>query len=287
MYSGLLAYPQAREHCEQALALAREIGSLFWTRIATGYLASVAIMQSDLARAETVIHAALGTDIPAQTMAQRLVWCAAVELALAQGQSSRALEIIDQLISSTANVSKGRNSLRVAKLQGETLAVLQRTGEAEAALTEAQALAAAQGVRSMQWRICVTLGNLYQDQERNTEAEQVFVTARTLIEELAATIADETLKDNFLHRATAMLPHTRPLSPKHAAKQAFGGLTTREREVAALIAQGKFNREIADLLVVSERTIETHVSNIMFKLGFTSRRQIAAWTVEKGLTPNS
>ena len=110
---------------------------------------------------------------------------------------------------------------------------------------------------------------------------------RPLIEELAATIADGTLKDNFLHRATAMLPQTRPLSPKHAAKQAFGGLTTREREVAALIAQGKFNREIADLLVVSERTIETHVSNIMFKLGFSSRRQIAAWTVEKGLTSNS
>ena len=131
------------------------------------------------------------------------------------------------------------------------------------------------------------LGNLYQYQERNTEAEQVFATARTLIEELAATIADEPLKDNFLHKATAMLPHTRPLSPKHAAKQAFGGLTTREREVAVLIAQGKFNREIADLLVVSERTIETHVSNTMFKLGFTSRRQIAAWAVEKGLVPNS
>jgi DNA-binding CsgD family transcriptional regulator len=219
-------------------------------------------------------------------MAQRLVWCAAVELALAQGQPTRGLEIIDQLISFTANKSEG-SSLRVAKLRGETLAALQRIGEAEATLTEARALAAAQGVRSMQWRICVTLGNLYQYQERNTEAEQVFATARTLIEELAATIADEPLKDNFLHKATAMLPHTRPLSPKHAAKQAFGGLTTREREVAVLIAQGKFNREIADLLVVSERTIETHVSNTMFKLGFTSRRQIAAWAVEKGLAANS
>jgi DNA-binding NarL/FixJ family response regulator len=84
-----------------------------------------------------------------------------------------------------------------------------------------------------------------------------------------------------------MLPYSRPLSRKQAAKQAFGGLTAREREIAALIAQGKFNREIADVLVVSERTIETHVSNTMFKLGFTSRRQIAAWVVEKGLAPNS
>lgn len=52
----------------------------------------------------------------------------------------------------------------------------------------------------------------------------------------------------------------------------------------ALIAQGKTSRELADLLVVSERTAEVHVSNILGKLGFTSRAQIAAWAVEKGLT---
>ena len=138
----------------------------------------------------------------------------------------------------------------------------------------------------MQWRICIALGNLYQAQGRNTEAEQAFVTARTLIEELAATITDEPLRDNFLQRATAMLPYSRPLSPKQAAKQAFGGLTAREREIAALIAQGKFNREIADVLVLSERTIETHVSNIMLKLNLTSRRQIASWAIERGLTAN-
>jgi len=91
------------------------------------------------------------------------------------------------------------------------------------------------------------------------------------------------MRDNFLQRATAMLPYSRPLSSKQAAKQAFGGLTAREREVAALIAQGKFNREIADILVLSERTIETHVSNIMFKLSFTSRIQIASWAIERGL----
>jgi DNA-binding NarL/FixJ family response regulator len=53
--------------------------------------------------------------------------------------------------------------------------------------------------------------------------------------------------------------------------------------VAALIAQGKINREIAEDLVVSERTVESHVSNIMFKLGVQSRRQIREWAREKGL----
>jgi DNA-binding NarL/FixJ family response regulator len=50
-----------------------------------------------------------------------------------------------------------------------------------------------------------------------------------------------------------------------------------------LIAQGKYNREIANDLILSERTVETHVSNIMLKLGFTSRRQIVLWAVKKGL----
>ena len=70
---------------------------------------------------------------------------------------------------------------------------------------------------------------------------------------------------------------------RQTAKQAAGGLTAREREVAALIAQGKSNREIAAVLVLSERTIEGHVSNIFNKLGFNARTQIAAWAVEKGL----
>jgi len=135
----------------------------------------------------------------------------------------------------------------------------------------------------MQWRICITLGNLYQAQERTAEAEQAFATARTLIEELATTTTDEPLRDNFLKLATAMLPHTRPLAPKHTAKQTFGGLTVREREVAILIAQGKSNQTIADVLVVTKRTVETHIGNIMFKLGCTSRTRIAVWAVDTGL----
>lgn len=78
--------------------------------------------------------------------------------------------------------------------------------------------------------------------------------------------------------------HTSTPSPRQAAKEQFGGLTPREREVAELIAQGKSNREIAKMLVVSERTIEGHVSNILAKLEFTARTQIVAWAVQKGLS---
>jgi len=61
------------------------------------------------------------------------------------------------------------------------------------------------------------------------------------------------------------------------------GLTVREREVAALIGQGKTNSEIAAEFVVSKRTIETHVSHILSKLGFSSRGQIMRWAIDQGL----
>jgi pimeloyl-ACP methyl ester carboxylesterase/DNA-binding CsgD family transcriptional regulator len=60
-------------------------------------------------------------------------------------------------------------------------------------------------------------------------------------------------------------------------------LTPREREVVALIAQGLANREIAERLVITERTAEGHVQSILNKLGFNSRVQVVAWAVSQGL----
>ncbi len=65
--------------------------------------------------------------------------------------------------------------------------------------------------------------------------------------------------------------------------RARDGLTGREREVAALVARGYSNRQIADDLVVARGTVANHVAHILDKLGFHSRAQIAGWTVEQGL----
>jgi DNA-binding CsgD family transcriptional regulator/class 3 adenylate cyclase len=56
-------------------------------------------------------------------------------------------------------------------------------------------------------------------------------------------------------------------------------LSRREREVASLVAQGGSNREIAEELSISVKTVERHVANIMIKLGCHSRAQVAAWAV--------
>ena len=55
--------------------------------------------------------------------------------------------------------------------------------------------------------------------------------------------------------------------------------------MAGLIVRARTNREIAEALVLSERTVETHVENILAKLGLSSRREIAAWAIEHNLPP--
>jgi DNA-binding CsgD family transcriptional regulator len=71
-----------------------------------------------------------------------------------------------------------------------------------------------------------------------------------------------------------------PLAPPSLA--APPSLTPREREITVLIAQGHSNKGIAEELVISPATAARHVANILSKLGFTSRAQIAAWAAGNG-----
>ena len=70
-----------------------------------------------------------------------------------------------------------------------------------------------------------------------------------------------------------------PERPSTGARQR--GLTRREKAVAALVAQGLTNRQIAKELVLSERTVENHVANILKKLGLHSRERVAASITER------
>ena len=78
-----------------------------------------------------------------------------------------------------------------------------------------------------------------------------------------------------------------PRGPRPATRENPFGLTAREMAVIALITQGNSNREIAEAMIVSVRTVETYVTRILNKLGFHSRVQIATWAIEKRLWPST
>jgi len=85
-----------------------------------------------------------------------------------------------------------------------------------------------------------------------------------------------------LHPAIARLL-VQELSQPSDLPPAEEPLTEREVEVLQLIAQGLSNQEIADILVVGERTVSTHVSNILDKLHLANRTQAALYALRKGL----
>jgi non-specific serine/threonine protein kinase len=287
MYLSLLAFDAAQEHLEQGLALAQATRSANFVRQCAVVLALACILRNDLARAAEALNSAFEPDTGTRTFAQRIYWYARAELALAQGDAAQALRILDDLIASDPNATAQTVIPRLWKSRGEALLALGRLSEAETALQAAYKTVTTRGMPPLELEYRIALGKMYRLQRRRNQAEAEFEAARSIIEALAAHIPDEMLRKDFHERALAQIPALAPLSPLRAAKKAFGGLTARERQVAMFIAQGKSNREIAQALVVGERTIETHVENIFSKLGFDSRTQIAAWAVEKGLTQDA
>jgi DNA-binding NarL/FixJ family response regulator len=71
-----------------------------------------------------------------------------------------------------------------------------------------------------------------------------------------------------------------PPAPDRPSAYASSALTRREKEIATLVAQGLTNRQIAKELVVSERTVDKHVTNLLKKLNLHSRGQVAVRMAE-------
>jgi tetratricopeptide (TPR) repeat protein/DNA-binding CsgD family transcriptional regulator len=282
----LLALARAEEQLEQGLTLARQVGSTFFVWLGSGGLASVYILQGRLEAAETLL-----AELP-QDWIPTLFWArlAQVELALARQDAARMLQLLDDPLNALPAPKKAIGIVAFAygpalTLQGQALTLQGRLDEAEQVLHRARTMYTTYGIAQSLWKIHLALGKLYLAAGRPDEAEEAFAAARAQVDELAATLTDEELRETFRRRANTVIPPAQPLTPRQAAKEEFGGLTRRKRQVAAVVAQGLSNQDIADELVVSVKTVEAHVTRILSKLGFSSRAQIAAWAVGKGLAP--
>ncbi len=201
VYVELLAPNEARIHLEEALSQAQGLRSQYWINHVAGALAAVYFLLDDLIGAQRAIETAISSQTAMDTMGKRYCWARRAELALLHGDPALALEIVERLIASALGMAAGGVITFLWQLKGDALAAMGRVDEAIQLLQAALANGLALDERYLLWRGHASLGRLYRKMNRPEEAQEQFSTAHELVKELAATVPDETLQDNFRQRA--------------------------------------------------------------------------------------
>jgi predicted ATPase/DNA-binding CsgD family transcriptional regulator/DNA-binding XRE family transcriptional regulator len=274
----------AAQWAERAWSIAKAARSTTLEREVGHKVVRVRAAQGAFAEADDLLAALLPPpDEPLESsLMLRRLRLARAELALARGSHDEALAEVDALIATAHNPAK-MVLPALWYVRGAALAELRRYDEANAVLAEGFAAAQAGGRRPLASRILAARAAVAIGQRRRAEAATLLDEAHALIDALCATLHEPALRAGFRQRARAALPALPLVTPRQAIKHVFDGLTDRELDVARLIAQGYSNRQIAEALGLSERTVGAHVGNILTKLGLRSRLQVASWAVEKGI----
>ncbi|BCX04973.1 MAG: hypothetical protein KatS3mg053_2911 [Candidatus Roseilinea sp.] len=282
----MAAWAPARAHLELGLALARETNSTIWQHFCAAFLTLALIALDDLRTADATLRGEWSDETPMNGVGFRQLWAARAELLIAQGEPKRALDVIERLINTVPNFGMHRSDKipYLVWLRGEALIALGRAHEAAKAIEAGLSGARECDLPALEWRLGVSLGKALLAEGKRDDAATAFANARRLAETLAGNLDDDALRGGLLKTATVSMSRVVLDSPRRKAKAQYDGLTRREREVAGHVAHGRSNREIAEAMVVSERTVETHVANILSKLGFASRAQIAVWASDKFLS---
>jgi predicted ATPase/DNA-binding SARP family transcriptional activator/DNA-binding CsgD family transcriptional regulator len=184
---------------------------------------------------------------------------------------------------------------RAAKLLDESLAVLREVHNKHTLVECLEAMAAVAGARGQTRRAARLLGvtqavreNIGAPLPPNERALLEPYLAHARLDEAAWEAAhaqgramglDEAVEYALLAEEPAPSAHPPPEQPS-VGRQATA-LTRREKEVAKLVARGLTNRQMAQELSISERTVENHIGKILKKLRFSSRAQIATWVAKR------
>jgi DNA-binding CsgD family transcriptional regulator len=280
----LFDMPNALRHLSTAHDIARRLGSATWT-LWTGAPAAIALARASRPADAAALLDAMSGAVPTAlgdvgdnanlTLGERYIAIARAELSLANGEPLAALDALSH--ASTPGAP------RAAMVRAHALAALERWDEALATLSLARDDATEQGAQSLLWRIDAAEGAVHLAQRRRLEARRRFDAARSAATRIADSLHEPALATVFRAGVDRVAPPPPPRTSAQAAKQAFGGLTRREREAATLVAHGKANRAIARTLGIGERTVEGYIGSALTKLGFTSRTQLAVWAAEQGL----
>jgi len=246
------------EGAEQAFRQAHELG-----RDPQPGLALVRLAQGRAGAAATSITTALeGSDEP---LARARLLAAQVPIALAAGDLDRARAAAAELDATARRFASSGLAATACHARGAVLVAEGDAAEAVRTLRTASRMWLDLDARHAAATARVLLANAYHSLGDDDAAQLELDAARAVFAQLGARMDVERID---LARRPVQLP---------------AGLSEREAEVLRLVAAGRTNREIADVLFISERTVHRHVSNIFVKLGVTSRTAAAAFAFEHEL----
>jgi predicted ATPase/DNA-binding SARP family transcriptional activator/DNA-binding CsgD family transcriptional regulator len=259
---------------EEALSLHRNVGDVRGVAVSLNNLGFAMLSRGDGERAMTLFEEALARD--RENRDAEGIACSLVNLGLAA-------------------LIRGKLG-RAAKLLEESLAVLQEVQNKQTMVECLEAMAAVAGARR-QTRRAARLWGATQAVRENIEAplppderallEPYLANARARVGEAAWEAAYAEGRAMGLEEAVEYalvaeeLAPSALLPPEHpSVGRQVAALSSREKEVAALVARGLSNRQIASKLFISKRTVDHHVAKILKKLSLSSREQVASWLSE-------
>jgi len=251
----------AREHSERALVLGEEQIGLH-TPVHLGIMGLVAFWSGDAAAAAVWFDRA-------ERQTTRLGWGESsnrwwtadhVELLLELGRVDDALRVLDLWEADAARLSRDRMLAHVTRCRGLVAAAQGAVDQAVSLLEGAVAQHEDVGDTFGRARALLALGIVRRRMRQKRAARDAIREALDGFEELGA--------------ATWVAKARRELG-RIGGRTREEGLTAAERRVAALVAEGRTNREVAAALFLGERTVETHLSHVYAKLGVRSRVELA------------
>ena len=268
---------------DAGLAVARTLGSSFWSLYLTSFLAQAYILRQEFPRAKAALENVMLREQQPANVGERQVSLVWGEFALAQREPAIALYIAEQLIASAPGKAYQQPIPHLLALKGEALIALKRLEEAAEALEDAKLGAELRQAPSILWRIHRSLGQVYHLLKREDSAQHEWRAAREIIAKLAGTIDETALREHFVQAALQSFPSARPLPSRRIAAEKCDGLTEREIEVLRCVAQGLTDAQVAERLVISPRTVHSHLNSIYSKLGISSRSAATRYAFEHDL----
>jgi predicted ATPase/DNA-binding CsgD family transcriptional regulator len=258
----------AQANFTESLQLARQRGPRWVVYFCLYCLGETARLHGDLPRAEALLAESLSL-----AMLEGERWGAFHALyglalvALLRGERDHANQLAQRCLDASLELGDARGATYAI----DVLACVALADEH--ARRAARLFSAAQALRE-------PLGD-FASATLRIQREQALATIRAKLGPTAFTAACAAGRSLSLDQAAALA------RAPYASHPPPSGLTPRERGVARLVAEGLSNREVAESLVVTERTVESHLGHIFDKLGLRSRTQLAAWAIEHGLSQPS